>query len=329
MSWVSRIAATAGRGAVRLVPADRRDWAEAVWAEAHEAPAGWPRLAWRAGGLGLIVKEGQMARTIGSWLLFALAAGAAAWGPGRLLSQPAGAVQGGIIITLACWPASALSRSGSGRPATGRPGGSGSASTPRSWPCCPPRPPSGCSWARSRDQVLTGIPSTPSRARECRAPCPAVRTGQVNRGPGLHGLPSGDPPGADRTSYAGGPGHAGHRRRYGPDAGPGDVRGRTARAQRQVPGPAMAARLRRRWGRGAGLDLAVRRAAGRRGPRGAALPRRGRPRSGGRHPNLAGLRRRGGVRRRRAMLVTVLGTGTTALMVRSAWCGTCSITGST
>ena len=102
MSWASRLAVAAGWSAVRLVPADRRDWAEAVWAEAHEVPAGWPRLAWRAGGLGLIVKEGQMARTIGSWLLFAVAAGAAAWGawPGSSVSH-AGAVQGGIILTLA------------------------------------------------------------------------------------------------------------------------------------------------------------------------------------------------------------------------------------
>ena len=102
MNRTSRVAAAAGRGAMRLVPADRREWAEAVWAEAREAPAGWPRLAWRAGGLGLIVKEGQMARTIGSWLLFAVAAGAAAWGawPDSSVSH-AGAVQGGIIITLA------------------------------------------------------------------------------------------------------------------------------------------------------------------------------------------------------------------------------------
>ena len=102
MSGPSRIATAAGRAAVRLVPAGRRDWAEAVWAEAHEVPAGWPRLAWRAGGLGLIVKEGQMARTIGSWLLFAVAAGAAAWGawPGSPVSH-AVVVQGGIIITLA------------------------------------------------------------------------------------------------------------------------------------------------------------------------------------------------------------------------------------
>ncbi|HEV3289543.1 MAG TPA: hypothetical protein VG123_11165 [Streptosporangiaceae bacterium] len=102
MIWPSRIATAAGRGALGLVPAGRRDWAEAVWAEAHEVPAGWPRLAWRASGVLLIAKEGQMARTIGSWLLFAVAAGAAAWGawPGPPVSHAA-AVQGGILITLA------------------------------------------------------------------------------------------------------------------------------------------------------------------------------------------------------------------------------------
>ncbi len=102
MSWLSQAAAAAGRGTVRLVPAARRDWAEAVWAEAHEVPPGWRRLAWRVGGLGLMAEEGQMARTIGTWLLFAVAAGAAAWGawPGSPVSHGA-AVQGGIIITLA------------------------------------------------------------------------------------------------------------------------------------------------------------------------------------------------------------------------------------
>ena len=85
----------------RLVPAARRDWAEAVWAEAHEVPAGWPRLAWRAGVLGLMAKEGQMVRRTGILVLFAAAAGAAAWGawPGSPVSHGA-AVQGGIIITL-------------------------------------------------------------------------------------------------------------------------------------------------------------------------------------------------------------------------------------
>jgi hypothetical protein len=92
----------AARGAVRLVPAARRDWAEAVWAEAHEVPAGWQRLAWRAGGLRLIAKEAQMVRRTGTLLLFAAAAGTAAWGawPGSPVTHGA-AVQGGILITLA------------------------------------------------------------------------------------------------------------------------------------------------------------------------------------------------------------------------------------
>ena len=35
MSWLSRAGA-------RLMPAGRREWAEAVWAEAQEVPPGWP-----------------------------------------------------------------------------------------------------------------------------------------------------------------------------------------------------------------------------------------------------------------------------------------------
>ena len=106
MSRLSRAAATAGRVAVRLVPAARRDWAEAVWAEAYEVPAGWQRLAWQAGGVRLIAKEAKMVRRTGILLLFAVAAGAAAWGawPGSRVSHGA-AVQGGIIITVCCWSA--------------------------------------------------------------------------------------------------------------------------------------------------------------------------------------------------------------------------------
>jgi hypothetical protein len=72
MSWL-------GRAGARLLPAERRDWAEAVWAEAHAVPPGWPRLAWRAGGVWLTAKEAKMVRWIGSRLVFAAAAGAAAW----------------------------------------------------------------------------------------------------------------------------------------------------------------------------------------------------------------------------------------------------------
>jgi len=48
MSWLGPVATAARRGAMHLVPTARRDWAEAVWAESHEVPPGWPRLAWRA-----------------------------------------------------------------------------------------------------------------------------------------------------------------------------------------------------------------------------------------------------------------------------------------
>ena len=40
----------------RLLPAGRREWAEAVQAEASQAPAGWPRLGWLAGGVWLVAR---------------------------------------------------------------------------------------------------------------------------------------------------------------------------------------------------------------------------------------------------------------------------------
>jgi hypothetical protein len=103
MSGLRRIAAAAGRVAVRLLPTARQDWAEAVWAEAHEVPPGWPRLVWRAGGVLLVAKEAQMARRIGILLLFAAAAGAAAWAAWPESSVPlshGAADYGGIIITI-------------------------------------------------------------------------------------------------------------------------------------------------------------------------------------------------------------------------------------
>jgi len=86
------------------VPAARRDWAEAIWAEAREVPPGWQRLAWRAGGVRLIAKETQMVRRTGTLVLFASAAAAAAWGawPKSSVSISHGAAdQGDVIITLA------------------------------------------------------------------------------------------------------------------------------------------------------------------------------------------------------------------------------------
>jgi hypothetical protein len=101
MSWVSRTGAAVWRAVMWLVPAGRRDWAEAVWAEASEIPAGWPRLAWRAGGIRLIMRETRMTRRVATLALFALAAAAAAWSawPDAPVSHGA-AAQGDVIVTL-------------------------------------------------------------------------------------------------------------------------------------------------------------------------------------------------------------------------------------
>jgi hypothetical protein len=80
MSGLSRAAATAGRAAARLLlPAGWLDWIEAVWAEAYEVPPGLPRLAWRAGGIWMVAREVLMPRRLVKAVLFAAAAAAAAW----------------------------------------------------------------------------------------------------------------------------------------------------------------------------------------------------------------------------------------------------------
>src|SRR5260370_27496445 len=55
LTWL--LTAMLGKAA-RLLPPVRRQWAEAVWAEAGQVPSGWPRLRWLAGGLWLAVGEG-------------------------------------------------------------------------------------------------------------------------------------------------------------------------------------------------------------------------------------------------------------------------------
>jgi hypothetical protein len=79
MNRLNQAAAAAGRAAGWLLPAGRRDWAAAIWAEAHEVPPGLARLAWRAGGAWVIAREALMPRRLGRAALFAAAAGAAAW----------------------------------------------------------------------------------------------------------------------------------------------------------------------------------------------------------------------------------------------------------
>lgn len=59
---MSRLSRAGARCAARLVPARRRDWVEALWAESGQVPSGPARLAWRAGGVRLIVREALLAR---------------------------------------------------------------------------------------------------------------------------------------------------------------------------------------------------------------------------------------------------------------------------
>jgi hypothetical protein len=79
MNGLSRAAAALAAWAAWLLPAGRRDWAEAVWAEAREVPPGLARLAWRAGGVWMLAREALMPRRLGRAVLFAVAAGVAAW----------------------------------------------------------------------------------------------------------------------------------------------------------------------------------------------------------------------------------------------------------
>ena len=107
--FATRALAAAGRAAARLAPTGRRDWVQAVWAEAYEVPSGLRRLAWLAGGVRVIATEALMARRIGRWLLFAAAAAVAAratWpgSPGSLATVVARIDVVTIVLLLAGLP---------------------------------------------------------------------------------------------------------------------------------------------------------------------------------------------------------------------------------
>jgi hypothetical protein len=72
MTWMLRRAA-------RLLPPERRPWAEALQAEAGQVPAGWPRLRWLAGGLVLVARDAHLARRLVYWLGLGAVVTAAAW----------------------------------------------------------------------------------------------------------------------------------------------------------------------------------------------------------------------------------------------------------
>jgi len=76
MDRLDRAITGLARWSVRVVPAERREWAEAVWAEAGEVPA-HRRLSWVAGGLWTVTRQAGVVRRIVYWLgVAALAVGA-------------------------------------------------------------------------------------------------------------------------------------------------------------------------------------------------------------------------------------------------------------
>jgi len=79
MDQLTRMLAELLRKMARLLPPERRQWAEAVGAEAGQVPAGWPRLRWLAGGLWLAMGEAKMMRKVVYWLGAGAVAAAAAW----------------------------------------------------------------------------------------------------------------------------------------------------------------------------------------------------------------------------------------------------------
>ena len=64
VSKLTQVMAAPRRFAVWLLPAGRRDWLAAVWAEAHEVPPGLTRLAWRAGGVWVLARGALMPRRL-------------------------------------------------------------------------------------------------------------------------------------------------------------------------------------------------------------------------------------------------------------------------
>jgi hypothetical protein len=83
-----RAATAAGQVILWLLPPDRRDWVEALWAESRTLPSGQECLSWRAGAAALIARE-----AIRGWR-----------SPGRITFLAAAA-----LAAFACWPGSSAS----------------------------------------------------------------------------------------------------------------------------------------------------------------------------------------------------------------------------
>jgi Domain of unknown function (DUF1707) len=122
MDRFTRVLAGLLERCARLLPAARRDWAEALLAEVAEIPAPASRAAWLAGGLWLVIREGLMRLT----RVLAFAAGAAilvlvGW-PGRSTNSAVPLNRMYVVVTvvlLAVLPAVIRRYFGPARPGWG------------------------------------------------------------------------------------------------------------------------------------------------------------------------------------------------------------------
>jgi hypothetical protein len=79
MNWLTRMVLALLRGSVRLLPADRRVWMRALWAEADQVPTGRRRVAWLVGGLRLTIREATLRPGFAYPLVFTTAVVGTAW----------------------------------------------------------------------------------------------------------------------------------------------------------------------------------------------------------------------------------------------------------
>ena len=105
--FTAALAGLLGRSA-GLLPVARREWAEAVLAEAGEVPAGAGRVAWLCGGLWLVIREAGMGRVIRVLAFAAAAVGLVliGWpGPSSNSATPLNRVYvTGTVVLLAALP---------------------------------------------------------------------------------------------------------------------------------------------------------------------------------------------------------------------------------
>jgi hypothetical protein len=79
MDRVTRALSALLRSSAGLLPTPQRVWAEAIWAEAEEIPAGRERRRWLAGGLLTVTRQSDVVRRVGCTAAAAAAGAALVW----------------------------------------------------------------------------------------------------------------------------------------------------------------------------------------------------------------------------------------------------------